>query len=112
MLRRLYWWTIICVIYDKASKKIKRKEANGAKNETQRTNKPHNKDLIPHMSRKRCSSLVRWHQHNEAYQVHRHFWDVQQGLETGLSMGGWWLGNYSDIEENVLSYQCDECKRR
>ena len=112
MLTILYWWTILYGIYDKASKRIKRKESNGAKKETQCTNTPRNKDLIPHKSRRRCSSVVRWYQHNEVHQVHHPFRDVRQGLETRLSIGGWWLRNYSDIEENTLSYQCDGCKRR
>jgi len=111
MLTRLHWWTTLCGIY-KTSKKIKWKEANGSKNETQCTNTPRSKDLIPHTGRRRCSSLVRWHKHNEVHQVHNPFRDVRQGLETRLNFGGWWLGNYSDIDGNLLSYKCDGCKRR
>jgi hypothetical protein len=112
MLTRLFWWTILCGIYDKASKKIKRKEANGAKNETQCTNTPRNKDLIPHTGRRRSSSLTRWHKHNELHQVRHPFRDVRQNLETRLNIGDWWLGNYNDIEGNMLSYRRDGCKRR
>jgi hypothetical protein len=57
MLKILYWWTILCGIY-KASKKIKRKEANGAKNETHCTDAIYSKYLIPETGLRRYSSLV------------------------------------------------------